>query len=112
MRGSTRTADAERVHRPAGSRAGGPCALCGRPLGARFERHHLVPRVRGGRETVAVHPICHRKIHSVFSAGELARRYATPQALRAHPEIAAFIKWLADKPADFHKRTAPPQKRR
>ncbi len=40
-----------------------PCFLCGRPLGSRIEWHHPVPKSRGGRETVPVHPICHRAIH-------------------------------------------------
>jgi hypothetical protein len=78
------------------------CPLCHRPLGRRRERHHLVPRLKGGRETVTIHPICHRKIHSLFSEAELARRYATIEALREHEEIARFIDWLRGKPPDFH----------
>lgn len=81
------------------------CPLCARPLGLRRERHHLVPRLKGGRQTVLLHPICHRKIHSLFSEALLARSYATVDALRAHPEIARFIAWLAGKPPDFHVST-------
>lgn len=81
------------------------CPLCGRPLGERRERHHLVPRLKGGRETVLLHPICHRKIHSLFGEAELARRYASIAALRAHPEIGRFVHWLDGKPADFHAAT-------
>lgn len=79
-----------------------PCALCGRPLGARVEWHHLVPKSEGGRETAPVHPICHRTIHVTIPNPELARRYADPAALRARPGIAAFLRWIADKPPDFH----------
>ncbi|MGB0629058.1 MAG: HNH endonuclease [Alphaproteobacteria bacterium] len=81
------------------------CPICRRPLGIRSEKHHLVPRSEGGRETVAVHPICHRKIHIVFSEKELAIAYDTPEALRSHPEMARFIKWVSKRPADFHRRT-------
>jgi hypothetical protein len=81
------------------------CPLCGRALGRRRERHHLVPRLKGGRETVTLHPICHRKIHTVFSEAELARAYASVEALRAHPEVARFAAWLDGKPADFHAST-------
>ena len=92
--------------------AGNPsCALCGRPLGRRRERHHLIPRRYGGRETVLLHPICHRKIHALFRESELRRHYHDIAALRAHPAIAAFIHWLADKPPDFHRRTEPPRRR-
>jgi hypothetical protein len=82
------------------------CALCGRALGKKTEKHHLVPKSKGGRQVVPVHPICHRKIHATFSDAELAVLYHTPERLRDHPDVARFIKWLSGKPADFHKRTA------
>jgi hypothetical protein len=88
------------------------CPLCARPLGRRRERHHLVPRLKGGRETVTIHPICHRKIHALFSEAELARSYASIATLRAHPEIARFTDWLAGKPADFHAATRTARTRR
>ncbi len=88
------------------------CALCRRPLGRRREKHHLVPRSFGGRETVNLHLICHRKVHDVLSERELAQGYATPEALRRHPEIAPFLRWLRNKPADFHKVTRPSAARR
>ena len=88
------------------------CALCRRPLGRLREKHHLVPRSFGGRETVELHPICHRKVHDVLGERELAQDYATPEALRSHPEIARFLRWLRNKPADFHKLTRPSAARR
>lgn len=78
------------------------CALCDRPLGARVEWHHLVPKSEGGRETAAVHPICHRTIHALVPNAELARAFADPAALRAREDMARFLKWIADKPPDFH----------
>ena len=85
------------------------CFLCGRPLGRRVERHHPVPKSRGGRETAPVHPICHRAIHAAFSNKELARSFASGEALRAHPELAKFVAWVADKDPDFH---APTRRRK
>ena len=55
------------------------CALCGRPLGSRTEWHHVVPKSEGGRETVPLHPICHRAIHAHVANAELARRYPDPR---------------------------------
>ncbi|MFZ5748329.1 MAG: HNH endonuclease signature motif containing protein [Pseudomonadota bacterium] len=81
------------------------CALCGRPLGRRVEWHHLVPKSQGGRDTVALHPICHRAVHAGASNVELARHYADVAALRARPDIARFLRWVADKPPDFHAPT-------
>jgi 5-methylcytosine-specific restriction endonuclease McrA len=81
------------------------CVLCSRPLGTRSEAHHLVPKSKGGRETVRIHAICHRKIHRVFTNQELTRLNGDIDALRAHPEISKFIRWVARKPADFHAPT-------
>ncbi len=81
------------------------CALCARPLGVKVEWHHPVPKSEGGRETVPVHPICHRTIHATLSNAELARSYAEFAALRAHPDVARFLRWIAGKPADFHAPT-------
>jgi hypothetical protein len=78
------------------------CALCERPLGARVEWHHLVPKSEGGRETAPVHPICHRTIHAAVDNAELARDYADLAVLRAREDIARFLRWVANKPADFH----------
>jgi hypothetical protein len=85
------------------------CFLCGRPLGRRVERHHPVPKSRGGRETVPVHPICHRAIHRALSNKELEKGYSSAEALRAHPEIARFLGWVAGKDPDFHVPTRRPR---
>jgi hypothetical protein len=85
------------------------CWLCERPLGRRVEWHHPVPKSRGGRTTVALHPICHRTIHAALSNVELARQGENAEALRDLPQIARFLAWIADKPPDFH---APTRRKR
>jgi 5-methylcytosine-specific restriction endonuclease McrA len=85
------------------------CALCARPLGRRIEWHHVVPKSRGGRETLPLHAICHRAIHANVSNKDLARLYPTLEALKGREDIAAFLKWIANKPPDFH---APTHRRR
>jgi hypothetical protein len=81
---------------------GEACFLCGRALGRRTEWHHPIPKSRGGRGTVPVHPVCHRAIHRALDNKALARDFASAAALREHPELARFIAWIADKPPDFH----------
>lgn len=83
----------------------GPCFLCERPLGRRVEWHHPVPRSRGGRTTVPIHPTCHRTIHAWLGNRELADHYSNAAALRAHPEISRFLAWIAGKDPDFHAPT-------
>lgn len=92
-----------------GTRAQLICFLCGRRLGARVEWHHPVPRSRGGRHTEPVHPICHRFIHATFTNKELERSFASADALRVHPDMRAFLRWIEDKEPDFH---APTRKAR
>jgi hypothetical protein len=83
----------------------GRCWLCERPLGARIEWHHPVPKSKGGRITYAVHPICHRAIHTSFSIGELQRMGNDLAALRSDPALASFLRWVARKEPDFHAQT-------
>lgn len=80
------------------------CILCDRPLGEKTEKHHVVPKSKGGKETVELHPICHRKIHKVFTRAELAD-LAAIEPLKQHSDIEKFIKWLRNKPPDFYRRT-------
>ena len=94
------------------------CPLCGRPIvpGPSADLHHRVPRSEGGRtepdNLATLHRICHRKLHASFSERELARDFPDWAALRAHPEIATFVRWVAGKPAEFYDRTRKPRRRR
>ncbi len=64
-----------------------------------------MPKSRGGRTVVPLHPICHRTIHVTLTNAELARNHHEAEALRKHPAIARFIAWVAGKPPDFHAPT-------
>ena len=86
------------------------CWLCERPLGRRVQFHHTVPKSKKGRETVPVHPICHRAIHAHLTNAELARMDGERMPLLANPEIAKFLHWIADKPPDFHASTRRPKR--
>lgn len=82
----------------------GSCPLCGREMirgSASLNEHHLVPKMYGGVDKYVVHRICHSKIHSVFTERELAHEYNSFEALRSHPEIASFIKWVRKQDAEF-----------
>lgn len=100
----------------AAQRAPKPCPLCGRPItpNSKSSLHHLVPRLKGGTNlgTVRLHQICHSAIHARFSEAELARRLHDIEALRADPEIAAFIAWVQQKPPEFHAPTRMTRDRR
>ena len=92
------------------------CGLCARPIPphARSSRHHLTPKLKGGARlgTVRLHQICHRAIHARYSEAKLARRLSDIDSLRAEPEIARVLEWIATRPADFHAPTRMTARRR
>ncbi len=82
------------------------CPLCARSIPAsQSDEHHLVPKLKGGKDTVAMHRICHRQIHALFSEAELAQKYNTADALLEHPEIQRFVQWVKSKPNGFYERS-------
>ena len=60
----------------AGSDSGPICPLCRRPIppDAPQSRHHLVPKLKGGKggPTVLLHQICHAEIHATLTEAELS----------------------------------------
>lgn len=85
-----------------------PCALCGRPLAKPFNKHHLIPKSRGGKHTptVLLHKICHDKIHSVLAEKELKLYYHTITRIREVEEIENFVQWLQNKAPDYYDSSA------
>lgn len=68
------------------------CSLCDRVIpSAQIDRHHLVPKSKGGRRTEFLHRVCHRQVHALLTESELAGPYATVEALLQHPELRAFV---------------------
>lgn len=92
---------------PAGSSDDLPrCPLCGRAIPPeQQDAHHLVPKSKGGKVTTLLHRICHRQIHALFTEKELAEHYGSAEMLLTHPDMQAFVRWVASKPDDFHERT-------
>ena len=52
-----------------------------------------------------LHHQCHKEIHATLSEGELARNFKTIEALKAHPRLEKYIKWVSKRPASFTSRT-------
>jgi len=78
------------------------CPLCDRVIPpAQRDAHHLVPKSKGGRQTKFLHRVCHRQVHALLTETELARQYATVEALLGHSELQTFVAWVKTKPADF-----------
>lgn len=92
------------------------CALCGRPIppGVPQSSHHLIPKLKGGKDgpQVLLHHICHKEIHATLTESELARAWNTPEALRAHPRLEKFIRWVRKRPPEFASLTKGGRRKR
>ncbi len=87
------------------------CPLCERLVpSCQQDAHHLVPKSHGGTHTVVLHRICHRQIHALFTETELARTYATVEALKQREEMARFIRWVQTKPDAFFEKSRKSQR--
>lgn len=82
------------------------CWLCGRPTGKTIVWHHPVPKSRGGRDVVPMHPICQQTLMANFTNSELQRHGMDVAALLAHPDVRKFVDWVANKDPDFTATTA------
>jgi hypothetical protein len=85
-----------------------PCWLCGRPTGTTIVWHHPVPKSRGGRDTVPMHPVCQNMLIANFTNSELQRHGMDVDGLLADPAVRKFVDWIAKKDPDF---TAPQTKK-
>lgn len=84
----------------------GQCPICDRDMwkGNSIDKHHMVPKCRGGKETEYLHKICHRKIHSIWTEKELEKEYNDSEKIKEHEEMQNFIKWVNKKEPDFYDR--------
>ena len=87
-----------------------PCWLCSRPTGETIVWHHPVPKSRGGRDTVPMHPICQQTLITNFTNSELQRHGMDVDGLLANPVIRKFVDWVANKDPDFSATIARKQR--
>jgi hypothetical protein len=101
--------------KPPGDAEGEPepapaCWLCGRPTGKIIVWHHPVPKSRGGRDVVPMHPICQQTLIANFTNSELQRHALDVDALLANPRVRKFVDWVAKKDPDFTAATSKKQR--
>lgn len=84
----------------------GICPICERIMikDLFVDRHHFLPKCRGGKDSEYVHKICHNKIHSIWTEKELEQEYHDPEKVRNHPEMQKFIKWVSKKDPGFYNK--------
>ena len=74
------------------------CTICGRLIPPLYqEKHHLIPKSRKGKETILVCCNCGDKLHQLFDNKVLEKELSTVEAIREHPNIQKWIKWIRKK---------------
>ena len=86
------------------------CWLCGRPTGKTIVWHHPVPKSRGGRDVVPMHPICQQTLIANFTNSELQRHGMDVAGLLDNPNVRKFVDWVAKKDPDFTATIAKKQR--
>lgn len=75
------------------------CQLCLRPIPkSQRDAHHLVPKSRGGVDTVMLHRLCHRQIHAFLTENQLAKHYSTIDSLKTILKLQNLLIGLAKNP--------------
>ena len=87
-----------------------PCWLCGRPTGETIIWHHPIPKSRGGKDVVPMHPICQQMLITNFTNSELQRYGMDVDGLLANPPVRKFVDWVANKDPDFRATLAKKQR--
>lgn len=83
----------------------GICPICDREMyddGKSVNRHHFVPKSRGGKAQEAVHSLCHNQIHSLWTEKELELEYSDPEKIKENAEMQTFIAWVKKKDPLFY----------
>ena len=85
----------------------GICPICDRDMyaGSSINRHHFIPKSRGGKVQEYVHTLYHNKIHSLWTEKQLELDYSDPQLVRSHPDMKVFIEWVKKKDPLFYIKT-------
>lgn len=85
----------------------GQCPICDRDMikGPSIDKHHFIPKCKGGKDTLYVHRVCHNKIHKTFTEKELANEYNDPNKVCSHSIMQLFIKWIQKKDPEYYDRS-------
>lgn len=91
----------KKAHRPSEVQTETPitqrCALCGRKV-ERVSKHHIIPKSKGGTETVPLCSPCHSTLHHFFRNRTLAREKNSLDALLSDPDIQRYLEWVRKQP--------------
>ena len=78
------------------------CVFCKRDIVTR--EHHIVPRCKGGKETVSACESCESFLHKTWTHNELRDTYNNVETILSEERFQKFLKWLKkQKPTTLFK---------
>lgn len=79
------------------------CVFCHRNIPTR--QHHIVPKSKGGTETVSACYSCEDFIHKTWDHNQLRDTYNNVDTIVADTRFQSFLKWLRRQPIGTDFRT-------
>ncbi len=79
------------------------CPLCDRNT-ASLEKHHLVPKLKGGKDTLEICNLCHDQIHMIFTNNELRDDFHSLELLLQAKQLQSWLKFIRKKPGNYNIR--------
>ena len=67
------------------------CEFCG--MITHTNKHHIIPRAVGGKETIPTCEVCESYIHRTWSHRELRDTYNNVEVILADEGFKRFLKW-------------------
>jgi hypothetical protein len=67
------------------------CQLCG--LSTLTRKHHLIPKSKGGTDTVDICETCESFIHKTWSHNQLRDTYNNLNSILSDEKFQKFLKW-------------------
>lgn len=83
----------------------GLCPICDRQMydvDGSINKHHFVPKSRGGKATEWCHRVCHNMLHNTWTNKELERDFSDPEKIKTHAAMKEFINWVKKKDPLFY----------
>jgi len=74
------------------------CVFC-QIKGAPTNAHHIVPKCKGGKDTVPACKTCETFIHSRWSHNELRDTFNNVETILDNEDFQKFLKWRCKQPA-------------
>ena len=78
------------------------CVFCKRIGAFNMRMHHIVPRAKGGKETVPTCGACESFIHATWTHNLLRDRYNTVEKIVTDERYKRFKEWLWKQPLTEH----------